>query len=309
MAVSSPAGSAYSVNGNEPVAVWDFSQTYFAPTLTHTRAGGGYGYNASGHLVLAGTDELRYDARGDLLTAVLEPQRTNALVRARAVLGTGWSVSGASAVNLSASALGTFAGCEVSSGGATWNRLQHSTRPDVVSGTTYRMTMWLAHGTSNAGRAVMRHNVTGAETQVYFLGETAHIGGQSAGGVANVSLNALGVDQVYELGFDFTPNYDGDLNFGFGPNSTVAGENVVLYAAQMEQGAQTTSFLDSVGSPFTREADVVTWNAPLGTYDMRIVFGDNTVQDQTAVAITGGWQPSALPFAPAQVLLFPVGTL
>ncbi|WP_434287488.1 phage head spike fiber domain-containing protein [Celeribacter sp. SCSIO 80788] len=303
------AGSLYAVNGIEPVEFWDFDAGLIPSGVSIGRAAAAFGYDAAGRLVSYPVDTLRFDARGVLRTALFETAATNLLSRAIANSSTGWALSGASGSDLALNALGLFPGIRITSNGLIWHRLNHIDEPAVTSGMSYHLRAFFRFGTSGAILATLRNMAGAVESRVKFSVTEITDMGAGAGPIANASLTALGVDDVYRLDLNITPNYSGTLSIGLGPGSATSGATVTLLGAQFEAGTVGTSFINSVGSALTRPVDSVTWAAPEGSYDLRIIDSSGTATDSLSVSVGAGWAPHALPFSPARVLLYPTGTL
>ena len=306
-AVRRPAfHSAHAVGGIDPVAVWDFAQGEFPQGFGHTRASVGIGIDAMGNFATIGANMLRYDRSKALPEVILEPGATNILSFGEARIGAGWTPSGASAVNLALDALGQFAGCRVASNGATWHRLLHSERPVLASGVPYRVTCWLALGSSDQAVIILRDNTGGTESRLQTTISAATVQSELAGQITDISTRvSLG---VLELSCVFTPNFSRDVNFGIGPASSVAGQDVIIFGAQVTMGTARSTYVHSFGGAATRAADIVTWAAPSGEFDLRLTLGDGTHSDQTNISTSSSWAPE-LPLRASKLALYPVGTL
>lgn len=298
--------SAHAINGVEPVAVWNFATGEFPQGFSHARSTIAMGINADGTFAEIGPNMLRYDRSTPNPEVILEASSTNILSFSEAAVGAGWSPSGASASNLALGALGQFAGCRVASNGATWHRLLHAQRPILSSGVPYRVTCWLQHGTSGQAVIILRDNIGGTESRLLATAEATTVQAVSAGEISETS--AITVDGTVVLSFVFTPNFSRDLNFGIGPASSTAGEDVTVLGAQVTVGTDSSSYIPSFGGAATRAADIVNWAAPLGQYDLRLTQGDGAVVDQTNVTVASNWGPK-FPLHASKLALFPVGTL
>lgn len=299
----------WAVNGVLPVAWWDFSNANYYPSFRLARASSGLGYDASGRFTTYAADQLRLDQRGSRRVALLERAATNLLPNSQARIGTGWALSGATGENLSLNALGAFAGVNVVSGGALWHRLLCEARPSLTSGMAYCLTFWFKFGSSGQARIAVRNNADTPESVVNLTATTATLGAQNAGTLTASELAALGVDDVYRARLSLVPNFTGEVNFGIGPNSATSGGSIVILGAQLETGANATTYIPTTGSAATRAADAPAWNAPNGIWDLRTVAANGAATDTRNVTVAAGWTPRELPFSPAWVLLFPTGTL
>lgn len=301
------ASSAYAVNGVEPVAIWDFATGQTPSGFAISRAASAFGYDVAGRYVSYPANSLRFDARRSLRTALLEAGATNLLSRAITSMSTGWTLNGASGSTLALNALALFPGVAVTSNGAIWHRLMHADEPAVTNGASYHLRVFFKFGTSGKILVTLRNNASSAEHR--FLIDSNGVISLASGAFSNIVLTPLGVDGVYRLDANFVPSFTGALSFGLGPGSATSGESVIVLGAQFEAGTTGSSFINTTGASATRPADSVSWAAPTGGYDLRIVDGAGAANDSHSVTVGTGWTPQALPFSPARVLLYPVGTL
>lgn len=299
-------GSAYAVNGIEPVKIWDFDAGLIPTGFAITRAASAFGYDAAGRYVSYAANSLRFDARPLLRTALLETAATNLLSRAITSVSTGWTLNGAGGSNLTLNALGLFPGVLVSSSGAIWHRLMHIDEPNVVNGASYHLRAFFKFGTSGKIMVTLRSNAYSSESRFIVSTTTTNI---LAGAFSDITVTPLGVDGVYRLDANFVSNLTSSISVGFGPGSATTGEDVTLLAAQFETGTAGSSFINTTGAVATRPADNATWAAPVGTFGLRIVNGSGAVSNVPSVQVGAGWAPQAAPFFPARVLLYPVGAL
>ncbi len=301
-----PGRSPYAVKGTDPVVVWDFDSGVLPAGFALSRTSSATGIEANGDLWLAPNDTLRFDESGLLRTALLEPASTNMLSHSATVSGAGWAANGANVSNLTLGALGQFMGCRVASNGATWNQLAQTNTPTLVAGNEYTVSAWVLMGSSGYARIVLKNVSTGDGTRALISSNGYAFEGESAGPVNGVDIRQIG--DAYRLTVRFTSNFTSALSLGIGPGSAVIGEDVILLAAQLEEGPTATSYIPTSGAAATRAADVVTWGAPEGLFDLQVIGVDGFAATYSTIQTGSGWQPT-LPFAPAQVALFPAGTL
>lgn len=298
--------SPFAVSGIAPVALWDFAEGIFPTGFSHSRASGGTAFSATGQFETIGAGMMRFDRSTSKPEVILENASTNLLANSAAAVEAGWTPSGASAVTLALSTLGVFSGCRTVSNGATWHRLLHAVRPILAAGTAYRVTAWVTLGTSGQAVVILRDNAGATETRVQFTATTTSVQSEAAGPVTDLRLKQRG--SALELSFVLTPNFSRDLNFGIGPASAVAGEDVIVLGAQLTQSSEISTYIPTIGGAVMRSADIVNWDAPSGTFDLRIMRADGTHIDQTGVAVAAGWSPG-LPISATSVALYPSGTL
>jgi hypothetical protein len=301
------ASSAYVVNGIEPVAIWDFATGQTPSGFAISRAASAFGYDVAGRYVAYPANSLRFDARRSVRTALLEAGATNLLSRAITSITTGWTQNGASGSDLALNALALFPGVAVTSNGAIWHRLTHTDEPAVTNGVSYHLRVFFKFGTSGKILVTLRNNAASIENR-FMVSASGDISLVS-GAFSNITLTALGVDGVHRLDANFVPGYSGNVNVGLGPGSATSGQSVIVLGAQFETGTMGSSFINTTGAVATRPADSVTWAAPTGSFDLRIVDGAGAATDSHSVTVGAGWTPQASPFSPARVLLYPVGTL
>ncbi len=285
-----------------PIATWDIARQVYP-------AGFGVQHNSAGISIAGGAfidapaNTLRTSDTGGIPAALIEGASTNLLHFSAADTAGGWTASGGSAEMLSLAALGRFDGCRISSNGATWHRLLHTNRPPVSAGQVYCLSAWLILGTSGKARCILRDNAGGTETRI-LIDQGIVVEAIDAGTIGEVAIVPIG--GALRLTIQFTPNYTGDLNIGFGPGSAVAGEDVILLAAQFEQGAAGTSYIETSGAPVMREADTVNWAAPTGTFDIAATDAGGTEHFFSAISVDANWVP---PFDISRMSFFAAGTL
>lgn len=301
--------AAHAIGAIAPVAVWDFAAGWFSHPFEHNRASAAFGRDAAGRFSEYPAGQMRLDLSGARDAAILEPAASNLLSHAKAAPGSGWSLNGGSAAALSLGALGVFPGCEVFSSGARWHRLNHTACPAVIAGENYHLQMWFAFGSSGGARLILQNSNTGAESQIAMTETTATAQMYGAGSFDAIDMVPLGCDSAYLLSVAFTPNFSGPLSLGIGPDSVTTGDSVIIFGAQIEAGAHGSSFIESAGAPADRAADLLSWGAPHGIWDVRLTDQDGETSDETSVSVGAGWEPAPLPLAISSVALYPPESL
>lgn len=301
--------SPHAIRGVEPVALWDFAQGITPAGFQVQRASTAISIQPSGHWSTVPAQTPRFDGRGQGAALWGEPAGRNLLAHSAAVLGAGWSASGAGATAGALGALGVFPGVEVTSAGATWHRLLHSVRPTVVAGQSYHLTFWVVMGSSGAARCILRNNAAGTETAIRATPAGTTAEQSAAGSVSSVQGAAAGVDGVWVVHLTYVPNFSGALNLGIGPGSATRGESVTVLGAQLELGPVGSSYIATTGAAADRTAEAVIWGAPHGVWDVAITDGDGVRYVAPGVTVGSGWQPASAPFKLAQVGLYPPGTV
>ncbi|WP_417258031.1 phage head spike fiber domain-containing protein [Celeribacter sp.] len=191
---------------------------------------------------------------------VLEPERIN-LVYPSAVASSGWGTNGSTTIQ-PASGM-TFAGldgCVITSGGVSWGRA-FSNMFTLTAGADFTVSTWIAAGTS--GRA--RLELYGAGVDLIVEGTIGALAAtyQSGGTISNLSQEQIG--GLWRVSFQVTATSTvSNVTFGVGPSSTTAGQTVIAYAAQVENGQNATDYIQTTTAQHTRPAD--TPHLPLGMW-------------------------------------------
>lgn len=150
-----------------------------------------------------------------------------------------WSASGPPGVT-PLSADGIFTPTRVTSTGVAWHRLQCPT--NLTAGTTYAVTVLFKPGTSGKIYTELRFDAS----------NTYVISGSATSPTVTVTQNfstvlphsvKVHVSGIHELTYAVTPVTSGFYSLGIGPNSTVSGEYIDLYGAQIEADSAPTSFI------------------------------------------------------------------
>jgi hypothetical protein len=210
------------------------------------------------------------------------PPRRNLLPRSDCYLGDdSWEQTGSIATNLSLNVLGVFDGVSVASNGGAWHRFS-ILGGDLVSGTDYSITVWYKGGTASTPKISVRNNTTGTDSGASGSPGDFSIVATNAGSLSIVSQTLIG--DVHKIVLSFTPNADGVLKLGIGPNSTTVGETVIALGAQFELGEP---------SPYQE-----TKNDTVAEPVYRLIVHDgtlNTAQLAAAQAYMAGFTHNALP--------------
>ena len=197
--------------------------------VTLTRAGQATRISRNGDIRVAKNDELRYDYTNGKRQLLTEGPSTNLLRQSVTLFGPGWNIAGqgGAAANLNLNAMGLFPGVQIASGGADWHRLRSGTLPTVVSGTSYVLWAYYRAGSSKRARIVFRNGTGGVET--YAAGNVGDLqlqdrAASSSAGVRNVNLG----NGNFFVELRCTANFSGPVELGFGPDSIIAGKDVIV---------------------------------------------------------------------------------
>jgi len=270
---------------------WDLTSGSLPGAIVLSRASEGSYVTASGDIATAPIDTARFTH--DLITGaprglLIEPARTNIISSADAQIPP-WAASGATAANLALGALGVFNGCEVTSGGATWHRLNNNL--GTLASSTYAICFYYRAGTSGECRVVLRDGPSTLESRLEGAAGALAISNQAAGTLSDVTETLLSDGLTYQVRALFTPSAASTYSIGLGPNSTTAGETVILLGAQIELGATTTNLIQSTTGATTRAADTVGIYGISGTYDVDITYGDGTTDTLHSQLVSDGYWP------------------
>ena len=289
-----------------PSPSWSFLSGAFPASLTLTRATAGTSTTAGGDIISHGPDVPRFDydpVTGAALGLLVEPERTN-LVPDTAISTGSWGTSGASASNLSLGALGLFDGCEITSNGATWHRINANI--GSVDLATYTISLYYRAGTSNTCRVVLRDGTRGVESKLEGTVGALSISNQNAGTLTNLVERVLSDGVTYLAQVQFTPNATNAYSLGLGPNSATAGQTIIGLGAQVELGQAATSLIETSGGAGARSADVVGIYGISGTHDVHVTYGDGSDVIFAAQVVTDGYWPPLSQTTLASLTLLPV---
>jgi len=246
--------SSYIETGASVAAVTTFSSTNPADVgnMTFTRASTGYAEDASGNLVLFGSNVPRITNKGVLI----EPAATQLATNPANVTASPWGDIGSTSTALGLSADGVFTAASVASNGQTWHR-RGSGNITWTAGTAYAITAWYRAGSSGNVYIELRDvpNTTGSAVAGPVGSPSVQF--QGAGTITNVSTTAF-PNGRYKTSFIFTPSGSGvAVGPGVGPYSSTVGATVILEGVQVEVGSTPTSLVASG----TRQADLFYYTA------------------------------------------------
>lgn len=226
---------------------------------------------------------------GAPLGLLIENASTNLL--AHSVASTAhWSTGATSPSDLSLNALGRFPGVRVPSSGVVWSRLLQAF--PGTSGQAYAITLYYQAGTSPD----IRLTISGGNGASRLSGSPGAVSQTQAsiGSFSGISERILFDGQTREIRAVFTATTTETLRLGFGPESTTVDEDVILLAAQVEEGASFSSYIHSDGTAGTRSADAVTVTTLRGAYQVTLDYADGQTQDLGLLTLSSGTEMSGL---------------
>ncbi|GIX12259.1 MAG: hypothetical protein KatS3mg118_0218 [Paracoccaceae bacterium] len=294
---SNPGGSAtldLTLDVRAPAFVADYvAGTYalnggaadFATLHSFARPGIGTRLTAAGQIEEVPADQPRFDhdAAGVPLGLLIEGDATNRLTGSEDLV-TGWTASLGSASPAGLSVRGRWGGMVVTSNGNGASRLSQ-TLP-VVQGETVEIKVYCMPGSSGRLRVQLRNPLTGDASRVRGPFGALAVVMANAGPVEEL-VERVAADGVVEVSLIHRPAFTGDLEIGFGPDSTVAGDTLLLLAAQTTRG----SYVPTGATAATRPADQIGLNlAASGLFDLSLTHDDDSGARLEGLPLDpGGW--------------------
>lgn len=263
----------------------------FSDLLNFTRSSVGYYFDSSGNIVSAAINEPRFNhtaLSGRSPGLLIEPSVTELNTRTKAD-STNWTNIGCTLTDLTLNAMGQFPGLRVAATVASSNRVRIPTMAST-NGENRLVEVYYRPGTSGRIRVQFTNNTNGNNSTY-----TAAIGGSSSitstAGVITLVSDSLTRDGVTRrLRLKFVPNADAaSLFIAVGPDSAVAGEDIIVLALFTQIATVFTTPILTSGSTVTRAADVAsvkqaaTWfDNTAGTFvgDFRFSYEDTDIGDQ-----------------------------
>lgn len=246
----------------------------FSQMHAYSRPGAATRLDPAGAIEILAADAPRFDhdPLGTPLGLLLEPAASNLLLDSEAVAGT-WSTTAAlSTAPAGLSVRGRWSGLRLVSGGNEFGRIQQQI--DVVAGVPVPIKLFCVPGSSGALFVQLREVASGASSRLRGPLGALFVFNEAAGGITDIRQTDA-PDGVAEIEFVYTPDFTGALLMGLGPDSGISGEDIVLLAAQTGHG----SYIPTTIAAADRGADdvVLSGIAP-GIYDIRLVYGDGSVE-------------------------------
>ncbi|WP_176083107.1 LamG-like jellyroll fold domain-containing protein [Martelella sp. HB161492] len=161
-----------------------------------------------------------------------------------------WQISGATTTDEAAAYGDLVNGLRVASSGQNYQRIFRTYTASAVSGTTYFAHALVRKGTSATASIRFRNGTTSTESTaiVTFATGVMSSTAANAGSVSNMFALDLGNDYWW-FGGAFTLIADASsITIGVGPESVTSGEDVVVYAGQLEPGSRQSSIIPNITS-------------------------------------------------------------
>lgn len=236
------------------------------PSPTFSRGTPVHARGADGDLVEWASDEAAFlwDAVGDPLGYLHEPQRTGLFERSQAINDSAWTKTGATVTTNGAVApTGNASGDTlVEDGTNDVHRVNQSV--SVTGGGQYAFSVWA----KQAGRSWLRMVATNFDTSnpaVYFDLSAGTIGTEEAGASGFIEDWGNG---WYRCGYVATASGTGTANCflqittGDGVSGAYAGDGasgIHLFGVQIEAGSFPTSYIETAAAAATRNEPALTW--------------------------------------------------
>jgi hypothetical protein len=215
---------------------------------------------------------------------LVEPQRTNLLLRSEEFDNASWTKSVGITVtaNTTPSPDGTSSADTIESDGtiSSINVRQNAT---VALANVYTSSLFVKKGTNTS---VTLRLISGTKDGRIIV-DLSTLSVLTQGDVFNPFLNDYG-GGWYRIGFSILTDATSLLTI-FIPQSTnvpaTAGTQI-FWGAQLEAGSTASSYIPTVATAITRNADVITVAPPAGTTEIVEYFADNTTNTITVIPVT-----------------------
>ena len=207
---------------------------------------------------------------GSCPSILVEPQRTNLLLRSEEFDNASWLKNGVSVTaNNTVSPNNTL----------TADRINNATNSDFISqivtgtaGITYTFTIYIKNDNSTQTRVFVRNTIDSLSGLINWSGSILTSISSVTGGTLNFMELSNG---WYRLNGVFT-SVESSIRPRILPDTTAGSRSVFLWGAQLEVGSNATSYIPTVASAVTRNADVISKTGLTGITTITETFEDDT---------------------------------
>lgn len=264
--------------------VYDFTSGALAAGTDLQRASAATYFGAASSILTAPIDTARFET--DEVTGItgllIEDAATN-FVPYSSCSSVGWYTSGATLTNLSLNALGVFDGALITGQGADWHRVTRNA--SLTGGVSYVLSAYVRAGTSGRLVVQIKDNSTGSSSVLGGGIDALSTESTSIGAVSVLSNEVMGDGVTRYIQIAVTPDNSSSFNIGLGPDTTTAGDDVIILGCQIEQD-RASRIIFTQGSTQSRAADQVFLSDISGVFDIEVLFTDGTVSHLSSVTVT-----------------------
>lgn len=287
-------------NGTKASKLYSVKPTDGSGDMTVVRATTATRVNSSGLIESSAINVPRLDYTGSTCPSILvEPQRTNLLLRSEEFDNAIWTKTDSTVIaNATTSPSGTMTADKLVENNTNSSHYILQPTGSLVVGNTYFMSIYLKEAGRNRGRV----RVTGASAiEIEFNLQTGTV---SLANAINAIIQNMG-NGWYRVGFSFVANattmstvisLSNSTTGNSGFNYTYLGDNtsgLFLWGAQLEAGANATSYIPTTTASVTRNADVISKTGisdligqTEGTIFAEVNFTASNLSDRTIVNLS-----------------------